>query len=278
MISCDLHVHTCYSHGRDTPAAMYAAALERGLTLVGFAEHSPRPPGFDYTREYREHLTRHLPDYEREVLALKAAPREGVNGLCNVLYGMEMDWLDGQETFMPAACRARDFDYILGSVHFIGRWGFDDGAEPWEGLSQEECEALYTAYFAAWEAMLRSGCFSIAAHPDLVKIFSVDRFHVWLDKPQSQAVLRRALSALGEAGMSMEISSAGLRKPCAEIYPAPRIMAIAAELNLPVSFASDAHRAEDVAGDFARLAAYARSFGFAGHVFFEKGNMRELRF
>jgi histidinol-phosphatase (PHP family) len=55
-------------------------------------------------------------------------------------------------------------------------------------------------------------------------------------------------------------------------------MSIAAELNLPVSFASDAHRAEDVAGDFVRLAAYARSFGFAGHVFFEKGHMRELGF
>ncbi|MDR2573526.1 MAG: histidinol-phosphatase [Desulfovibrio sp.] len=278
MIVCDLHIHTCYSHGKDTPADMYAAALERGLALVGFSEHSPRPHGFDYTREYREHLTRHLPDYEREVLALKAAPREGVNGICNVLYGMEMDWLDGQEEFTRAACKARDFDYLLGSVHFIGHWGFDDGAGSWEGLSQEECEAHYTAYFAAWETMARSGLFSTAAHPDLVKIFSVGQFHVWLDKPQSRTILRRALLVLKEAGMSMEISSAGLRKPCAEIYPAPQIMTMAAELELPVSFASDAHRGEDVAGDFLRLAAYARSFGFSRHVFFEKGRMRKLDF
>ncbi|MDR3319769.1 MAG: histidinol-phosphatase [Desulfovibrio sp.] len=276
MIACDLHTHTCYSHGEDKPAAMYAAALDSGLTLIGFSEHSPRPQCVDYIREYREYLKRHLQDYDREVLALKAAPMEGPNGLCNVLYGMEMDWLDGQEEFTRAACRARDFDYLLGSVHFIGRWGFDDGTGPWEGLSQEECEAHYTAYFSAWEDMLSSGLFSTAAHPDLIKIFSVEQFHVWLDKPQSLVMLRRALTILKETGMSMEISSAGLRKPCAEIYPAPQIMTIAAELGLPVSFASDAHRVEDVAADFTRLAAYARSFGFSKHVFFEKGRVTEL--
>jgi histidinol-phosphatase (PHP family) len=257
---------------------MYEAALARGLTLVGFSEHSPRPPGFDYTHEYREHLTRHLPDYEREVLALKAAPRQGSNGTCSVLYGMEMDWLDGQEEFTREACKAHDFDYLLGSVHFVGHWGFDDGREAWEGLSQEECEAHYVAYFTAWEAMLRSGLFSIAAHPDLIKIFSIGQFRVWLDKPSSRVMLRRSLLALKQAGMSMEISSAGLRKACKEIYPAPQIMSLAAELGLSVSFASDAHRTDDVAGDFIRLAAYTRSFGFTRHVYFEKGRVRELVF
>ena len=138
MITVDLHTHTKYSHGANTPAEMYASALDKGLTLLGFSEHSPRPLGFDYLHEYREQLTRHLPDYAREVLALKAAPREGGHGPCRVLFGMEMDWLDGQEDYTRAACTAYDFDYLLGSVHFLGRWGFDDGAEPWKNASQEE--------------------------------------------------------------------------------------------------------------------------------------------
>lgn len=71
----------------------------------------------------------------------------------------------------------------------------------------------------------------------------------------------------------MEISSAGLRKACREIYPAPPIMALAAELRLPVSFASDAHSSDDVAYGFARLASYAKAFGFTEHVIFEKGRM-----
>ncbi|WP_165174556.1 histidinol-phosphatase [Desulfovibrio sp. ZJ369] len=273
MLTVDLHTHTAYSHGANTPAEMYAAALDKGLTLLGFSEHSPRPEGFDYLHEYREQLTRRLPEYVREVLALKAAPREGQAGLCRVLFGMEIDWLDGREDFTRASCAAHDFDYLLGSVHFIGRWGFDDGAGPWQTFSQEECEAQYQAYFTAWEQMLRSGLFNIAAHPDLIKIFSVEQFHIWLARPESLQLLRRCLTALRDAGMAMEISSAGLRKACREIYPAPPIMALAAELHVPVSFASDAHGVDDIAYGFARLASYARAFGFTEHVIFEKGRM-----
>lgn len=270
MITVDLHTHTKYSHGANTPAEMYASALDRGLTLLGFTEHSPRPLGFDYTHEYRDQLTRHLPDYAREVQELKAMHKDGP---CRVLFGMEMDWLEGQEDFVRASCQSYDFDYLLGSVHFIGRWGFDDGSGPWKEFSQEECEIQYRAYFAAWEAMLRSGLFNIAAHPDLIKIFSVEQFHVWLAKAGSLDLIRACLTTLRDAGMSMEISSAGLRKACREIYPAAPIMALAAELNLPVSFASDAHGTDDVGYAFARLASYARTFGFREHTVFVKGRM-----
>lgn len=71
--------------------------------------------------------------------------------------------------------------------------------------------------------------------------------------------------------MSMEISSAGIRKACREIYPAPPIMLMAAQMGLPVSFASDAHGTEDVAYGFARLASYARAFGFAEYTIFDRG-------
>ena len=72
-------------------------------------------------------------------------------------------------------------------------------------------------------------------------------------------------------GMGMEISSAGIRKLCREIYPAPPIMVMARQLDLPVSFASDAHATEDVGYGFARLASYARAFGFAEYTIFNRG-------
>lgn len=278
MISADLHIHTKYSHGTATPEQMYAAALEKGLTLLGFSEHSPRPAGFDYQHEYREQLSKHLPDYVREVLALKEKPQEGKGGKCRVLFGMEMDWLEGQEDFVRAAIAANDFDYLIGSVHFLGHWGFDDGTARWEIAPQEECNQRYNAYFLAWEQMIKSRLFSIAAHPDLIKIFSVERFHIWLEDEESLKLVRRCLRALRDSGMAMEISSAGLRKPCREIYPAPQIMLMARELNLPITFASDAHCPEDVGYGFARLAGYARAFGFTEQVFFAKGQMLTMPF
>ena len=119
--------------------------------------------------------------------------------------------------------------------------------------------------------MILSGLFNIAAHPDLIKIFSVEQFHIWLARPQSQALVGRGLAAIKSMGMSMEISSAGIRKLCREIYPAPPIMLMAAQMGLPVSFASDAHGTEDVGYGFARLASYARAFGFAEYTIFDRG-------
>ncbi|MBO6171059.1 MAG: histidinol-phosphatase [Desulfovibrio sp.] len=266
MILADMHTHTKYSHGADAPEAMYAAAVSRGLEYMAFTEHSPRPQGFDYTHEYREELTRRLPDYVREVRTLRDS-----NGPCKAIFGMEMDWLDGQEEYVRAACAAYDFDVLLGSVHFLGAWGFDDGAEPWKGLSQEECERQYQAYFEAWERMICSGLFQVASHPDLIKIFSVEQFHIWLAKPESRALVLRGLTALRDKGMCMEISSAGLRKPCREIYPAPPVMVMAARLGLPVTFASDAHCTDDVAFGFARLASYAEAFGFREYTVVSRG-------
>lgn len=271
MIVADLHIHTAYSHGADTPQAMHAAAEDAGMHYLAFTEHAPRPAGFDYTHEYREQLTRHWPDYVREVTSLRAAQSP-----CAVIFGIEMDWLDGQEDFIRATCAAQDFDVILGSVHFLGHWGFDDTLEPWQSFSQEECERQYVAYFTAWERMIRSAYFQVASHPDLIKIFSVDQFHIWLHKAESQALIRRCLTALRDGGMCMEISSAGLRKPCREIYPAPPIMAMAAQLELPVTFASDAHSVRDVAFGFARLASYAQAFGIQRYVVLRGGRRQFL--
>lgn len=266
MITADIHIHTAYSHGKDSILKMFGGGLARGLEAIGFSEHSPRPAGYDYRHEYRERLSAHLPDYLREVSALK----DNDCG-CRVLLGMEMDWLPGERDFIRAACAGKDFDYFLGSVHFLDKWGFDDGPEAWNGASQDQCEKFYEQYFLIWEDMLASGMFQVAAHPDLIKIFSVDRFHAWLQKPGPRSQIRHCLTALRKSGMSMEISSAGLRKPCAEIYPCAAIMRMAADEGVPISFASDAHRADEVAFAFPDLAAYARGFGFDEYVYFDKG-------
>ncbi|MCR5813611.1 MAG: histidinol-phosphatase [Desulfovibrio sp.] len=272
MIDCDLHLHTKYSHGCATPKEMYEAGLAKGLHRMGFSEHSPRPLGFNYTHEYRDSLTKHLPNYVQEVCNLRDHPSAAIDGKpCAVLFGMEMDWLEGELDFATRSAKAFDFDYLIGSVHFIGHWGFDDGRGPWEKASQEDCEGWYRAYFSAWQDMLACGLYNIAAHPDLIKIFSVEQFHLWLQKPESQGTIRHCLETLKAKGMAMEISSAGLRKECREIYPCPEIMQMARELALPVTFASDAHNVHDIAYGFDELARYARSFGFTEHGHFERG-------
>jgi len=255
MIAADLHTHTRYSHGKNAAQEMFAAGRQRGIVLHGFSEHSPRPEGYDYPREYRASLIRAYPDYVRDVLELK----ERHPG--QVLLGMEMDWLETGSEFMQQAISAYAFDYLIGSVHFVGTWGFDFSAEDWNDLSFEQRTAHYATYFRALTRMAASRLFNIAAHPDLIKIFSIDTFRQWLTRHDGLDLVRESLLAIRDAGMSMEISSAGLRKACGEIYPGPEIMRLAAELRVPVIFGSDAHQTAEMGFAFDELARYAASFG-----------------
>jgi len=114
--------------------------------------------------------------------------------------------------------------------------------------------------------MAQSGLVDIVAHPDLIKIFTQERFHAWLAKASSLQVVGEALEAMAAHGVSMEVSSAGLRKPCASIYPCPMIMRLAKDCGLRISFGSDSHCVEHVAYAFERLRSYAHEAGFAESV------------
>lgn len=271
MISADLHMHTLYSHGSNSPFEMHAAAEKKAMSLIGFTEHSPRPLSYDYTREYRDQLTRHLPDYIREVSELRESNAQ--SGPCRVLLGLEMDWIPAEAEFVRKACASHDYDYLIGSVHFLGHWGFDDVQEVWQKATAAQIFSWYEEYFNIWLSMLESGLFQIAAHPDLIKIYSVGRFHDWLAGKASRDLVYKCLSVLKKQGMAMEISSAGLRKACGEIYPCPEIMDMARELDLNISLASDAHNVKDIAAFFPELAAYAKKYGFAKQAIYRRGEI-----
>ncbi len=273
MISCDLHNHTLYSHGKDTVRDMYQSAVSKGLAIFGFSEHSPRPLKYTYSDEYRDHLNAHLLDYVNEVQALKTA-----DAPCKVLFGMEIDWFEDDMDFVRKASTQFPFDYLIGSTHFIGTWGFDSSPDPWKGMSEEQKFESYTAYFTTWRKMLASGYFQIAAHPDLIKIFSMDSFHRWIVQEESQRLIKDALEILKANNMAMEISSAGLRKPCHEIYPCPLIMRLASEVQCQITFASDAHNVADVAYGFPVLASYARAFGYTHSVYYAEKQWHTLPF
>ena len=194
-----------------------------------------RPEVYSYPVEYREHLRQNFVCYASEVMQLRA-----LSGSPKVLLGMELDWFPSERPFMEAAVAAYPFDYIIGGIHFLGSWGFDFTQDDWK-ISPQQCYTRYENYFRTLADMARSGLVDIAAHPDIIKLYSVDVFHQWLAMPESLALISEALTAIRDNGLVMEISSAGLRKPCNEIYPHPAIMKLASDLGVKISFGSDAH-------------------------------------
>lgn len=274
MITIDLHTHTSHSHGQGSVQEMFDAGRARGITVHGFSEHSPRPEGYDYPKDYRDKLTASFPRYIEEVRGLAAdhAPEH------TVLLGLEMDWLPGQEPFIDATIHRYDYDYVIGGIHFLGTWGFDFTPDDWRAFSPEQTADIYSRYFDALRRMGASGMFDIAAHPDIIKIFSVEAFHAWLEGGEAQRTVRDALETLHTAGMALEVSSAGLRKPCKEIYPCPAIMRMAADIGLPITFGSDAHCVNTMGFGFETLAGYARGFGYTHSVWMRRGERHERPF
>lgn len=277
MIRADLHTHTAYAHGKNSVREMFEAGQRRGLLVHGFSEHSPRPRGYDYPVEYRERLAAGFPSYVDEVRELADEQRRGGTGVA-VLLGMEQDWLEDEPAAMIEIAGSWPFDYIIGGIHFLGAWGFDASAADWEGRTADELAGLYARYYRTMRRMAESGLFRIVAHPDLIKIFTVDAFHAWLGEPDSLDLVRDALVAARDAGMAMEISSAGLRKPCREIYPGPIILNLAADLGVPISFGSDGHCVDTIGADFDRLAHYAAGAGYRESLVFQGDSVRRVPF
>lgn len=266
-ITVDLHTHTAHSHAKDSAEAMAASAYGKGFAVFGFSEHSPRPDTHPYPGDYRERLTASFPAYIAEVLAEK----ERYAGRMEVLLGLEMDYMSDQAAYMENAVAQYPYDYVIGGLHFLGRWGFDYTAADWESLSNAACSEYFIRYYRDLARMAESGLFHIAAHPDLIKIFRKETFASWVATPDARLYVRAALESVKDAGMAMEISSAGFRKGLGEPYPCDVVMEIARDVEVPVSFGSDAHAAKDVGAAFDELAAYARRYGYAQSAVFRGG-------
>jgi histidinol-phosphatase (PHP family) len=166
----------------------------------------------------------------------------------------------------------RDFDYVIGSVHFLGpRGAVDDRRyDVWEEIGDPD--EVWSIYFR-WQAELaRSGLFDIVSHPDLVKIWDSDR-----PRPQRDPRFHYEplVEAISESGIAVEISTAGLRKPVEEIYPARALAEMCVEAGADFALSSDAHAPDQVGFGYDRALDLLSSLGVDRICVFE-GRERRL--
>jgi len=229
-----MHTPRC-NHATGTVMEYAQAAIDEGLSEIGMSDHSPMPDDFD--KPWRMDRSE-LSDYLQEV----ELAREKLKSQLTLRVGLEADFHPGTEGYVSEMIDSYAWDYVIGSVHYIGDWGFDnpDTIQIWDTWKIEDA---YCAYFKLVQQSAESGLFDIIGHPDLIKKFG--------HRPaaDSKAVLdaiEAMLQAIKKADVALEISSAGLRKPVAEIYPHARIIERAAELGIPFSYGSDAHAPAEV--------------------------------
>jgi histidinol-phosphatase (PHP family) len=236
----DYHVHLRPDELEHTAATAFTpanaeryrtVASERGIEELGVAEHVHR---FRQALQvwdhpfWRQNALDDLDDYCRFV-------REETD----LRLGIEADFVAGREDRMANLLEAREWDYVVGSVHFLGEWGVDsdyDGYDVWRKAAT--AEEVWRKYFETLAAAARSGMYDVMAHPDLVKVWGGERP---LPDRDLRFFYEPAVEAMAEAGVAAEVSTAGLRKPVGEIYPAPAFLEMLVDAGVPIALSSDAH-------------------------------------
>lgn len=209
-------------------------AEEHGIEELGVSEHVHRfRQALDVWQHpwWRQNAVDDLDEY-----------CEFVREETDLRLGIEADFLAGREDRTAALLETREWDYIVGSVHFLRDEAVDhDGWDVW--ATARSAEDVWRRYFQTLGEAARSGMFDILAHPDLVKVWGPER-------PRPEGDLRRyyelAMEGIAESGIAVEVSTAGLRKPVGELYPATALLEMCLEAGNPIALSSDAHTPADV--------------------------------
>jgi histidinol-phosphatase (PHP family) len=267
----DYHVHLRPDERENTAERFFTqanaeryreTASERGIAELGVAEHVYR---FSQALEVWDHpfwriqAVDDLDDYcafVREQTDLKL--------------GVEADFVPGREDRMANLLEAREWDYVVGSIHFVGDQSLDtEEFSIWTKTAS--AERIWRRYFEMLGQAAQSGLFDILAHPDLVKVWGRDR-------PIPDGDLRRfyypAMEVIAECDIAIEVSTAGLRKPVGEIYPAAAFLEMAIDAGKPLALSSDAHVPEQLGYEYERAVELLDSLGVKQLAVFERRERR----
>jgi histidinol-phosphatase (PHP family) len=267
----DYHVHLRTDERENTAARFFTAAnaeryretaSERGIEELGVAEHIHR---FTAAMEIWQHpFWRHyavddLDDYcgfVREETDLRL--------------GIEMDFIPGREDRIAAQLDGRDWDYVVGSVHFLRDHSLDTEEYSIWGAG-ESAERVWRRYFDTVAASALSGLYDIIGHPDLVKVWgsgapTPDKDPRYFYEP--------AVEAFAEAGVAVEVSTAGWRKPVGEQYPAVPFLEMLIDAGCPLALSSDAHVPDQLGFEYERAVELLQSLGVKEIAVFERRRRR----
>ena len=239
-----------------------AAASEEGIDELGVSEHIYR---FTDALRIWEH-----PYWRSQANDDLAAYCEFVR-TTPLKLGIEGDFIPGAEDRIAQLLGEHDFDYVVGSVHFLGADGAVDDQRYDVWAAYRDPDKLWKTYFEWIAETARSGLFDILAHPDLVKIWGDDRPAPERDP---RHYYQPAIEAIAETGIAVEVSTAGLRKPVGEMYPARDFAELCVEAGAPFALSSDAHAPDQVGFGYERALEFLADLGVTELAAFERRERR----
>ncbi len=283
MSDYHLHLHPHEPSEVGPPAGEYPAghieayveaAATRGVTELGFTEHlyrcveSVEPLGDFWADEPHRGLADHTAGFvaadrnlslERYVAAVVAAKDRGLP----VKLGLEVDFFPASIGAVCELLAPYPWDFLIGSVHWIGGWSIDSSASL-DGWELKGLEWTWNRYFDLAVALAASGAVDVLAHVDLPKKYGM--------RLPSEPVGRydEVVAAAAASGTAVEVSSQGLRKPAAEVYPSAAFLSRFRNAGVGITLASDAHFPHEAADGHREVVRAARDAGYTTHLRFDR--------
>lgn len=255
MLFADYHTHPQGHRVQPYTEALLQpwidSARAKGLCDIAFTDHDRYHEGIDFD------VIERVRDANADV---------------KIRAGIE---LDNDAVHSPAGRRFIEnnwdkLDFVLGSVHFLDRPNemFDSVPKGAEQFDEREVDRIYADYFRRVREMAASGLVDCLAHVDLIKV------HGHRPRSDVRALAEDTFQSIKERGLAIELSTAGWRKPVNELYPSDDLIALAIEIGIPFTTASDAHSHAQLAENYERLAQKMAQFGITQVCVYEKHQKR----
>ncbi|MDW7738684.1 MAG: histidinol-phosphatase HisJ family protein [Bacillota bacterium] len=263
MIDYHLHTSRC-CHASGTLVEYLETARKINLKEIGFADHFPLDL-LEYTPRAQVTMKGdELAEYMSQVNSLKNSP-DGVI----IKLGIEIDYIPEKESKIAEVIGQYQFDYIIGSIHFMDGWDFTHPRYA-DDYAARDIAGLYRTYFELVWAACGSRLFDIIGHLDVIKKFGYrpdeDLEPYWVKTAQ----------ILKETDTCLELNTAGRDVPVGEFYPDRRMLEICSAEGVPLTVGSDAHSPEQVGRYFDQAEDLLREVGYKELAVFEKRIRRSI--
>jgi len=261
-ITWSFHTHSVYCDGEGTLDQVVESALGAGLTELGFSSHAPLPFRTGWTMEPDR-----LEAYRRDVRRLQAKYADRIA----LFLGAELDYM--REPWIAEFQRSHilklDFDYFVGSVHFLGQ---ADPPQSFDGTEAEFRNILKSSYSGDMRVMsedyyrrlvrvpLMPGV-KVLAHLDLIRRWNAHKAYFDESAAWYREQVEEALQALAGSGVLVELNTAGWRKGLGEQYPSTWILGRCRDLDIPITVSADAHSPGQLTWQYDRALTLLDSLG-----------------
>jgi histidinol-phosphatase (PHP family) len=252
----DYHMHSIFSEdGSSSPEEMCRQAIQLGIPEIGFTEHWDVGP------------------YEQNPRFFQPEPWYAELERLRILFSGELTIRAGIEVAEPhlylkdtaEVLKRVPFDYVLGSVHFVGpHFMFDEAY-----FRSQSADSAYQSYFIELEQLLQVADLDVLSHLDVP--VRTAKSILGYDPARYEIQIRRILQAVIDRGLALDVNAAGMRKTARNLMPDPLILNWYAEMGGErITLGSDAHRADQVGLNLDSALEFVRSAGLTHLARFER--------